>query len=73
MTLEREIVLPGMLSQYQSFEALVESLSAEQWGQPSRCEGWAVADVAAHVIGQLTDVVNLRGRTSAPPRSPAGR
>jgi uncharacterized protein (TIGR03083 family) len=27
---------------------------------PTRCHGWNVADVAAHVIGQLTDVVNLQ-------------
>lgn len=60
MTLTREVVIPGMLSEYQSFDGLIRGLSEEQWDAPSRCEGWRVADVAAHVVGQLTDVVNLR-------------
>ncbi len=60
MTLSRDVVVPGMLSEYRSFGELVAGLSAEDWEAPSRCEGWRAADVAAHVIGQLTDVVNLR-------------
>ena len=60
MTLSRDTVLPGMISQYQAFDVLVRGLSDEEWTTPSRCQGWRVADVAAHVIGQLTDVVNLR-------------
>lgn len=49
-----------MLTEYQLFQELVGGLSTEEWARPTRCQGWAVADVAAHVIGQLTDVVNLR-------------
>ncbi|MGO9196428.1 MAG: maleylpyruvate isomerase family mycothiol-dependent enzyme [Acidimicrobiales bacterium] len=60
MTLSREVVVPGMLAEYKSFSELVGGLSGEDWETPSRCEGWRVADVAAHVVGQLTDVVNLR-------------
>lgn len=60
MTLSRSVVVPGMLSEYAAFSELVRSLSPEQWQSPSRCEGWRVADVAGHVIGQLNDVVNLR-------------
>jgi len=60
MTLSREVVVPGMLAEYRSFAELVRGLSADDWETRSRCEGWRVADVAAHVIGQLTDVVNLR-------------
>jgi len=60
MTLSREVVVPGMLNEYGSFAALVRGLSDRDWATPSRCEGWQVADVAAHVIGQLTDVVNFR-------------
>lgn len=60
MTLSRSVAVPGMTGEYEAFGALIEGLSAEQWATPTRCEGWSVADVAAHVVGQLTDVVNLR-------------
>jgi uncharacterized protein (TIGR03083 family) len=60
MTLARTVVVPGMTAEYGAFAELVGGLSDEQWEAPSRCEGWRVADVAAHVIGQLTDVTNLR-------------
>jgi len=60
MTLSREVVVPGMLAEYGSFAELVRSMTDEQWATPSRCAGWSVADVAAHVVGQLTDVVNFR-------------
>ena len=60
MTLAREIVVPGLLAEYQSFGELIGGLSDAEWSSPSRCEGWRVADVAAHVVGQTTDVVNFR-------------
>ena len=60
MTLNRQVVVPGMVVEYQSFGELIRGLSDTQWDSPSRCDGWHVADVAAHVVGQLSDVVNLR-------------
>src|SRR3954470_23980476 len=60
MPLPREVAVPGMLEEYQSFGELLLTLSDEDWRQPTRCEGWTVADVAAHVVGQLTDVVTGR-------------
>ncbi len=60
MTLARDAVVPGMLAEYQSFDDLIRGLSDEEWNRPTRCDGWRVADVAGHVVGQLTDVVNLR-------------
>lgn len=60
MTLSREVVVPGMLSEYVAFADLVRGISDEDWQSSSRCAGWTVADVAGHVVGQLTDVVNLR-------------
>lgn len=60
MTLSRQVVVPGMSAEYQTFGELIRGLSGSQWESPTRCEGWRVADVAAHVIGQLTDVVNFR-------------
>jgi uncharacterized protein (TIGR03083 family) len=49
-----------MAAEYLGFAELLRSLSDEEWETPSRCAGWRVADVAAHVVGQLNDVTNLR-------------
>lgn len=56
MTLPREEVVGGFLDELERFEDLVRSLDAVAWERPSRCAGWRVADVAAHVTGQLADV-----------------
>ena len=58
MTLSRTEVGPGLDREYESFAELIRSLSDEEWRTPTRCEGWTAADVSAHVIGTLTDVVN---------------
>lgn len=49
----------------EEFAALLDSLSAEHWDEPSLCEGWRVRDVAAHVISydQLS-VRDLLGRAA---------
>lgn len=60
MTLARSVVVPGMITEYGVFADLLDGLSPEQWEAQSRCEGWRVADVAAHVVGQLSDVAALR-------------
>ena len=60
MTLSREVVVPGMIAEYRSFGELIRGFSETQWDSASRCDGWRVADLAAHVTGQLTDVVNFR-------------
>src|SRR3954464_12387424 len=60
MTLPRTVAVPGMVDELTSFAELVQGLSDEEWQSPTRCAGWTVADVAAHVIGQFTDVVNFR-------------
>jgi uncharacterized protein (TIGR03083 family) len=60
MTLERSVVVPGVLAEYRSFGELLSGLSDEQWRSPTRCEGWSVGDVAGHVVGQLSDVTAFR-------------
>jgi uncharacterized protein (TIGR03083 family) len=60
MTLSRSVVVPGMLAEYGAFADLLGELSPQEWEAPSRCAGWRVADVAGHVVGQLTDVTALR-------------
>jgi uncharacterized protein (TIGR03083 family) len=60
MTLGRTVVVPGMIVEYRAFSGLLRNLSADEWQAPSRCEGWTAADVAGHVVGQITDVSVLR-------------
>ena len=61
MALPKEQVTTGIVRELEDFEELVRSLTAEELAQPSRCAGWSVGDVAAHVIGSMADVV--AGRT----------
>jgi uncharacterized protein (TIGR03083 family) len=58
MTLPRIEVIDGLADELGRFGALIAPLGAEQWAAPTRCEGWSVADVAAHVIGSMADVVS---------------
>src|SRR5829696_9818508 len=36
--------------QHRRLQATLERLTVEQWDVPSRCEGWCVRDVAAHLV-----------------------
>ena len=49
-----------MITEYEAFAELLRAVPEAQWELPSRCDGWSAADVAGHVVGQLTDVSNLR-------------
>ena len=60
MALPPQQITQGLLDELERFEDLVRSLTPEQMNTPSRCEGWSVGDVAGHVIGQMTDVAQLR-------------
>jgi uncharacterized protein (TIGR03083 family) len=60
MTLSRTEVVVGLVDELDAFGALVGPLDATAWEAPTRCEGWTVGDVAAHVIGSMADVVNGR-------------
>src|SRR5256885_14929469 len=60
MSLPREEVVAGFQAEILRFEELLRSIGDDEWTSPSRCEGWTAADVAAHVTGQLSDVVNGR-------------
>jgi uncharacterized protein (TIGR03083 family) len=56
MTLPRVEVSGGLKDELAGFDELLRSLSEEDWRAPTRCEGWTVADVTAHVVGTMTDV-----------------
>lgn len=58
MTLPRTEVVPGLLAELEAFGDLIRPLDAASWARPTRCEGWVVGDVAAHVIGSIADVVS---------------
>ena len=39
-----------MLEERRDLRALLQSLTAEQWNQPSLCKGWTVADLVRHLV-----------------------
>ena len=57
MTLPRDQIEKGFVEEQSAFSALVRSLDEQQLAQATRCEGWTVRDVAAHVAGTLADIV----------------
>jgi uncharacterized protein (TIGR03083 family) len=56
MTLPRDQIEKGLVEELSAFSALVRSLEPEQLEAPTRCDGWTVRDVAAHVAGTLADI-----------------
>jgi uncharacterized protein (TIGR03083 family) len=56
MPLSRTEVLQGHIEELGRFESLLRSLDQAEWSRPTRCEGWTVGDVAAHVVGTLRDI-----------------
>lgn len=55
--LTREQVLQGTLDEWELFAELCAGLDEAQWSTGSRCEGWQVRDIAAHVYGTAHDVL----------------
>jgi uncharacterized protein (TIGR03083 family) len=60
MALDPEIVADGLLEELDRFAALIRSIDEDEWQRPTRCAGWSVADVAAHLVGTMTDIVEGR-------------
>ncbi len=59
-TLPRGEIVEGTVAEYRQFSELLRSVSAQDWNTSTRCDGWTVANIAGHVNGLLSDVVNLR-------------
>lgn len=59
--------IAGLSASWSAFGDLAATASPRNWDAPTRCEGWAVRDVAAHVTGQAIDIASGR----VPPGSPA--
>jgi uncharacterized protein (TIGR03083 family) len=58
--LDRTEISTGFLTELDNFGELLSSLEPADLDAPTRCEGWTVRDVAGHMVGQVTDVVNGR-------------
>jgi uncharacterized protein (TIGR03083 family) len=58
VALPREEVVAGTADILARFEELIRSLDDKALNTPTRCEGWVIADVAAHVIGTMTQIAN---------------
>jgi uncharacterized protein (TIGR03083 family) len=68
MALSLQEVRDGIAAEHQAFAALLRELDDDEWARPSRCAGWTVADVAAHVSGSMAEIVagELEGQGSEP-------
>lgn len=52
----RAEVLAGITEERERFCELALSLDEKAWNAPTRCAGWAVSDVVAHLAGIFTDL-----------------
>jgi uncharacterized protein (TIGR03083 family) len=59
-TLDRAETSAGFLAELDHFGELIGSLDDAALDTPTRCAGWTVRDVAGHMVGQITDVVEGR-------------
>jgi uncharacterized protein (TIGR03083 family) len=50
--------------------ALLDGLSAEEWQRPTACAGWTVADLAAHVLGDVVGRASGHGAPGGPVPAP---
>jgi uncharacterized protein (TIGR03083 family) len=48
-------------AELERYLALVETLSGEDWGQPTDCTLWSVADIVAHQAGAYAGFANFAG------------
>jgi uncharacterized protein (TIGR03083 family) len=55
---DRLRTLTGLIDEYTGFAQLIGALGDSDWMRETRCVGWQVRDVAAHVVGQAIDTVS---------------
>jgi uncharacterized protein (TIGR03083 family) len=51
----RQAIVDGLLAEYETYRVLLRSLDAADDTRPTRCAGWTVHDVVAHVVGLASD------------------
>lgn len=64
-------VFDDLAAEYHQLDAVLESLTPDQWSQPSAVEGWTVSDVVLH-LAQTEEVVTGPAITEARAFLPAG-
>jgi len=57
MPLPRDEIEKGLAEELSTLSALVRPLTSEELATPTRCDGWSVGDVAAHVAGSMADIL----------------
>jgi uncharacterized protein (TIGR03083 family) len=62
-------VLPYFSKEEQALMTLLGALTDEDWTRPTRCAGWSVKDVAAHLLGDKVGRLS-RGRDGHEPEGP---
>jgi uncharacterized protein (TIGR03083 family) len=56
MTLGQDEVVKGLLAEMRCLRGVIAPLTEAEWAMPTRCDGWAVSDVAAHLTGVMADI-----------------
>jgi uncharacterized protein (TIGR03083 family) len=56
MTLTQDEVVSGLLAELRGLRGLAATLTEDEWRTPTRCEGWTVSDVVAHMTGVMADI-----------------
>ena len=56
--IENADIANGLLDQYEALAQLLDGLDAAAWNRPTRCDEWAVRDVAGHVVGLASDAAS---------------
>lgn len=49
-------VVAGLIDELNGYHQLVVALTESDWRTPTRCTGWTVADLTAHVTGVVADI-----------------
>jgi uncharacterized protein (TIGR03083 family) len=56
MTLTRTQTIEPLSKEWSTIESFIRGLSAEDMDRPTRCEGWTVRNVAAHMVGTVAEI-----------------
>jgi uncharacterized protein (TIGR03083 family) len=56
MTLTRAETIEGLEGEWSTLETFLRTLSEKDMERPTRCEGWTVRNVAAHLVGTVVDI-----------------
>lgn len=58
--MDKDEILEGYRDERQRFIGFLRTIDAAAWDTPSLCEGWRVRDIAAHLAGNVADVLEQR-------------